>query len=437
MPHDTETDFLALAEQCWQGKADLVHALHPVSASFPGSQEIAPGMLYFKGVAGISVVDTGEGLVMLDAGAKPDIDRVYEHVRRWRPDAPLVAAVFSHHHIDHIFATRRFDEEAARLGWPRPVVYAQALLPAHFDRYRKTQAWNTAVNRRQFLSFGSKFEMPVDYRYPDVTFDRDLTLKVGAMTFEMHHARGETDDHAWTWVPERRWLFPGDLFIWAVPNAGNPQKVQRYCAEWGTALRKMAAHRPEVLVAGHGLPIFGAERVCAALQDTAEYLESIEAQTLALMNQALPLDEILHRVTPPANLADKPYLQPVYDHPQFLIRNIWRRYGGWWDGEPDNLLPAPRAQQAREWVSLAGGVGKVLERVSRLTADGDLRMACHLVEMAALAEPASAAAFEARAQVYAGRSAEQTSTMSRGIFNHFAKSSQEGVRDRLAQRTDV
>ncbi|MEZ5726736.1 MAG: alkyl sulfatase dimerization domain-containing protein [Burkholderiaceae bacterium] len=50
---------------------------------------------------------------------------------------------------------------------------------------------------------------------------------------------------------------------------------------------------------------------------------------------------------PPEHLADRPYLQPVYDHPQFLVRNIWRRYGGWWDGEPDNLLPAPRAVQAR------------------------------------------------------------------------------------------
>jgi alkyl sulfatase BDS1-like metallo-beta-lactamase superfamily hydrolase len=247
----------------------------------------------------------------------------------------------------------------------------------------------------------------------------------------MHHARGETDDHVWTWVPERRWLFPGDLFIWAVPNAGNPQKVQRYCAEWGTALRKMAALAPEILVAGHGLPIFGADRVRPALLDTAEYLESIESQTLALMNQALPLDEILHRVTPPPHLADRPYLQPVYDHPQFLIRNVWRRYGGWWDGEPDNLLPAPRAQQAREWVALAGGIDSVLDRVSQLEAEGDLRMACHLVEMAALAAPVSKVAFEARARVYAARSAEQLSTMSRGIFNHFAKSSLELVRDRL------
>ena len=329
MSDPQSTDFRALAEQYWLGQADLANEHHPVRVSFPGGQEIAPGLLFFKGVAAISVVDTGAGLVMLDAGTPRDIDRVYEAVRAWRPDAPLVAAIYSHHHMDHIWATRRFDEEAARRGWARPVVYAQSLLPEHFDRYRKTQAWNNAINLRQFIGRrDANPRWPVDFRYPDVTFDRDLTLTVGELSFEMHHARGETDDHLWVSVPQRGWLFPGDLFIWAVPNAGNPQKVQRYCEEWGTALRAMAACRPGLLLCGHGMQIVGVSRIEQALTDTAEYLESIERQTVALMNQALPLDDILERVQPPAHRADRPYRQPIYDHPQFLVRNVWRRYGG-------------------------------------------------------------------------------------------------------------
>ena len=69
-------------------------------------------------------------------------------------------------------------------------------------------------------------------------------------TFELRHARGETDDATWTWIPELKALHPGDLFIWAVPNAGNPQKVQRYLSDWATALREMAALEPELLPAG-------------------------------------------------------------------------------------------------------------------------------------------------------------------------------------------
>jgi hypothetical protein len=232
-----------------------------------------------------------------------------------------------------------------------------------------------------------------------------MTLRVGKLSFELRHARGETDDHVWVHVPERGWIFPGDLFIWAVPNAGNPQKVQRYCEEWGSALREIAALDAGLLVCGHGVPIFGRDRIRQALVETAEYLESIERQTIALMNRGLPLDEILHRVRPPAHLLERPYLQAVYDVPQFLVRNVWRRYGGWWDGEPDSLLPAPRRQQAREWVALAGGVEPLLARVAALEAAGDLRMASHLVEIASLAEPESEPAADARA------STSRTSTL--------------------------
>ena len=433
MTQDNPTDFRALAELMWQGKVDLVNDHHPVRSNYPGAQEFAPGLLYLKGTAGISVVDTGAGLIMLDAGTPRDIDRVYQAVRAWRPDTPLVAAVYSHHHIDHIWATRRFDEEAAQRGWPKPTVYAHALLPAHFDRYKKTQAWNAAINTRQFLTRQPSAGWPVDFRYPDVTFERSLSLNMGELSFEMHHARGETDDHLWVWVPERKWLFPGDLFIWAVPNAGNPQKVQRYCEEWGTALREMAAREPEIMFCGHGMPIVGRERIRQALTETAEYLESIEQQTVALMNAALPLDEILQRVKPPAHLVGRPYLQAIYDHPQFLVRNVWRRYGGWWEGEPDMLLPAPRTKQAEEWVALAGGVHNVLTRIAELEAAGDLQMACHLVEMAMLTDPQSAAIHAVRVRLYDARSKGEVATMSRGIFNHVAESSREGKRDRLAR----
>ena len=131
----------------------------------------------------------------------------------------------------------------------------------------------------------------------------------------------------------------------------------------------------------------------------------------------------------PAHLLDKPYLRPVYDHPQFLVRNIWRLYGGWYDGEPDNLLPAPRAEQAREWVTLAGGLDAVLARAAELQRSGNLRLACHLVEFAVLAEPGSKTAHALRAEIYSHRSRQEVSSMSRNILNHAALASEQGKRD--------
>jgi len=422
------SDVRDLSERLWQGTL-TTHEAHPIGTQARDGEEIGAGVLYYKGIASVTTLDTGDGLVMLDTGHVNDTRRLHEVVRAWRPAAPLAAAVFSHHHVDHIFGVGPFEREAEEHGWGRPLVYGHEDLGRNFDRYKKTLGWNTAINIRQFAIPLERFRWPEQYRYPDVTYTRRLTFRRGEWTFALHHARGETEDATWTWSPERRLLHPGDLFIWAAPNAGNPQKVQRYAGEWAAALREMAALGAETMLPGHGFPIFGAARIAAALSDTAELLESLEAQTLALMNTGCTLDRVLHEVTIPAHLGDKPYLQGVYDDPQFIVRNIWRLYGGWWDGEPDNLLPAPRAEQAHEWVALAGGLDAVLARAAQLQAEGNLRLACHLIEFAVIAAPASREAHALRREIYAARSQSQVSSMGRNILNHAALASAEGKRD--------
>ena len=100
------------SERLWQGQGDLVFADHPVAATHRQGEEIAEGVLCLKSIASVNAVDTGDGLVMLDTGGEFDINTVHREIRGWRPDAPVRAAVYSHHHVDHVFGTRRFEEEA-------------------------------------------------------------------------------------------------------------------------------------------------------------------------------------------------------------------------------------------------------------------------------------------------------------------------------------
>ena len=123
------------------------------------------------------------------------------------------------------------------------------------------------------------------------------------MTFGLRHEKGETDDHTVTWLPGRKVACCGDLFIWASPNAGNPQKVQRYPLEWAQALRRIVALEPECLLPGHDLPVVGRERVSRALADTARLLESLVGQTLGIMNGGGRLDDAIHSVKVPGDLA--------------------------------------------------------------------------------------------------------------------------------------
>ncbi len=165
-----------------------------------------------------------------------------------------------------------------------------------------------------------------------------------------------------------------------------------------------------------------------ALTEGAELLETILEQTLALMNEGARLDDIVHAVRPPEHLLARPYLRPIYDEPEFVVRNIWRFYGGWYDGDPSHLKPAPARAIAAELAELAGGPAKLADRALELASAGDLRLAGHLAELAAQAAPDDAGVHAARAEVFGRRAREEASTMSKGIFSWAEHESQEKSR---------
>jgi glyoxylase-like metal-dependent hydrolase (beta-lactamase superfamily II) len=422
-------DLLELADKLWSGDLEVAG---PPSPEHPGSEkavnpfvprgelvEIGQGTAFVNSFANVSAFETTEGLVCVDSGAPFSAADIHRMIRAWSP-ARLDTTIFSHGHIDHVLGMGPFEQEARDKGWAPPRVVAHENVPARFDRYKLTAGYNSAINSRQF---GVPVPWPTKYRYPDETYRDQVELEVGGERFELHHARGETDDHTWTWVPGRRALCSGDLIIWCVPNAGNPQKVQRYPREWAAALREMSALGAEALLPGHGLPVVGADRVRAILDDTAALLEHLHDETVRLMNEDAPLKEILHEVRAPAELLEKPYLRPIYDDPEFIVRSVWRVYGGWYDLDPADLKPARTSELAQEIAALAGGASELARRARELASEGELRLAGHLAEFAAAAAPDDPEVRAVRAEVNEARSAAEPSLMAKSIFTAAARDS--------------
>ena len=59
----------------------------------------------------------------------------------------------------------------------------------------------------------------------------------------------------------------------------------------------------------------------------------------------------------------------------------------------------------------------------------DIRLACHLAEMAALADPDAVAVHAIRAEIYQQRRSEETSLMAKGIFGSAANESKAKLPD--------
>jgi len=186
----------------------------------------------------------------------------------------------------------------------------------------------------------------------------------------------------------------------------------------------------EFLFPGHGLPIIGKERVHQALTETAELLEILVEQTLIFMNQGLTLNEIIHLVKAPERLLERPYLKPIYDEPEFIVRNIWRLYGGWYDGNPANLKPAKDEDLAREIVNLLPhGVEDLVKKAEEYSNKEDFRVACHLIELAFQSKPDDKNVLETRKAIYKKRVNYEKSTMSKGIFQSAVNSSSKRLKN--------
>ena len=142
-----------------------------------------------------------------------------------------------------------------------------------------------------------------------------------------------------------------------------------------------------------------------------------------MMNEGARLDDIIHTVRAPQHLLDRPYLRPVYDEPEFVVRNIWRLYGGWWDGDPAHLKPAPATSLAQELATLAGGASALAARALELADAGDLRLAGHLAELAWQAAPDDTTVRDVRSSVYGRRAHVEVSTMAKGVFSWAAQES--------------
>jgi alkyl sulfatase BDS1-like metallo-beta-lactamase superfamily hydrolase len=372
---------------------------------------------------------TDDGLVAFDTSNESGGAKVVDAVRRWRAD-PFDTLVYTHGHADHVGGAGAFLADAGRRGQRRPRIVGHENVPRRFDRYSLTDGYNRIINERQFgqfrrrgydISDGGTFLPPSSPR-PEVTYAEALDLSVGGIDFRLRHAKGETDDHTWAWVPKYKAICAGDFFIWNFPNAGNPQKVQRYPREWAAAMRDMAAQGAELFLPAHGLPIAGAHRIRNVLNEVADSLDFLVHETLLRMNAGMRLNDIIHEVKLDSAVLEKPYLRPMYDEPEFVVRNIWRMYSGWYDGNPANLKPSRDAALAAELAQLAGGARRLAERAQEVIGD-DPRLACHLVEMAALAAPDDKQIHAIRADVYQQRRQGETSLMAKGIFGFTANES--------------
>jgi alkyl sulfatase BDS1-like metallo-beta-lactamase superfamily hydrolase len=390
---------------------------------------IEPGIAIFHGFANVAFA-YGAGEMLAADTSSARMGALAVKAIREVTDEPFAFLVYTHGHGDHAFGTEAFINDNLSRGYPRPKIWAHEDVAARFERYRRTRGWQAHINSLQFglrmpavATFADESFTPPDLTYRDTQF-----LELEREPVELRHAMGETDDATWVWMSRRRLAMVGDLIVSSLPNTGNPNKVQRYTLEWAEALEQIAARKPRIVLPGHG-PAYRGEDVChELLTETARALRFIHDEVVARLNRGeWPIDIIEAGIALPDDLASKPYLRPIYGCVPFVVRDVIRRYAGWWSGQPSQMFPAKRADVAAEILGLCGSA-QLLARAQSLRDSGALKPALALAEMALDANSSDADAIALNAEILDAMAAAERSFIARNFFIGAARNLRERLK---------
>ena len=115
------------------------------------------------------------------------------------------------------------------------------------------------------------------------------------------------------------------------------------------------------------------------------------------------------------DLEKKRYLQPIYGCVPFVVRDVLRFYAGWWGGNPAEIIPARRADVARDVVSTAGR-DALFAKAESLRASGELRRALHVAMLLVQADDADAGARDLVARICDGIVEVEPSFIARNFY---------------------
>ncbi len=222
-----------------------------------GMQSFGNGVCTAAGFANICMIETERRRRHLRRSDCPsDGWRIVQELRAVT-DLPVRYMIYGHGHADHAFGARAVLEDAAERGHPKPVIVAHENLPARFDRYQRMLPYHEHINRIQFAIPEGIPAFPWDYIYPDETFREETSFQLGETTFELRHARGETDDHVWMWIPEREVGVRIGLLGVVLSQRREPLQGAALRPGMGAGPGGRRALSPQLMLPGHGAAISG------------------------------------------------------------------------------------------------------------------------------------------------------------------------------------
>jgi len=320
-------------------------------------------------ISNMTIIEGDAGLILIDPVLTNETAKAaLELYLKNRPAKPVVAVIYTHSHADHFGGAKGvITEEDAKSG------KVKVIAPDRFMDYAVAEniIAGNAMGRRAQYQFGST--LPVGERGQiDTGLGKALargtaslippndlikqtyeTRTIDGVEIEFHLAPdSEAPSEMLMYFPQFKMLNMAEdathnmhkLYTIRGAEIRDGRLWSRYISD---AIERYG-EKTEIEIAQHHWPMWGNERIVSFLKKQRDLYKFIHDQSVRLLNHGLTPTEISEQLKLPPALASDWASRGYYGTLSHNAKAVYQFYLGWYDANPADLNPLPRAEEAEE-----------------------------------------------------------------------------------------
>ena len=370
-------------------------------------------------ISNMTIIEGDTGLILIDPLLTNETAKAaLELYLKNRPAKPVVAVIYTHSHADHFGGGKGvITEEDAKSG------KVKVIAPDRFMDYAVAEniIAGNAMGRRAQYQFGSA--LPVGERGQiDTGLGKALargtaslippndlikqpyeTRTIDGVEIEFHLApSSEAPSEMLMYFPQFKML---NMAEDATHNMHNLYTIRgaeirdgRLWSRYISDAIERYGDKTEIEIAQHHWPMWGKERIVSFLKKQRDLYKFIHDQSVRLLNHGLTPTEISEQLKLPSSLASDWASRGYYGTLSHNAKAVYQFYLGWYDANPADLNPLPRAEEAKKQVEYMGGANAVIKRAREDFKAGQYRWVARVVSQLVFADPSNNEARELGAE---------------------------------------
>lgn len=371
-------------------------------------------------LANMTIIQGDTGLIIVDPlTSEETAEAALALAREHMGDAPVVAVIFTHSHIDHFAGAwgviNRDDYEAGMVRVIAPVGFMDEATSENIIA-------GTAMARRASFMYGRRlprdghghigsglgkspafgtFGIATPTEIIDTTGQR---LNIDGLDFVFQNAPGSEAPAELTFgIPELSAYCGAEIATRTMHNLYTLRGTKvRDALKWSAYIDEIIdlSADSNVYFASHHWPVWGRTEIVDYLELHRDTYKFIHDQTVRLLNNGFTSREIAERLRLPPELSQTFSNRGYYGTLKHNSKAVYQYYMGWYDANPANLDPLPPEEAASQYVALAGGADALLEKARAAFAEGHYRWTAEILNHLVFDEPDNNSAKTLLAETY-------------------------------------